>query len=42
VGMPIQIRISSPEGGFVAIAVTRQSPKLAGSTAEDSMVVLGS
>jgi hypothetical protein len=39
--MPIQILTLSPLGGWVVIAVTRQMPGLAGSTAADSMIVFG-
>src|SRR5215471_15638587 len=41
VGMPIQILTLSPAGGCVVTAVMRHMPGLAGSTAADSMVVLG-
>src|SRR5262245_22258499 len=41
VGMPTQIVTLSPIGGWVVIAVTRQMPAVFGSTAADSIVVLG-
>src|SRR6185503_14669351 len=41
-GSAIQMRTLSPAGGWVVTAVTRQTPGAFGSTAADSMVVLGS